>query len=103
MLLTVHHPSFTIVVGRLTCLRQRLVTRSAVVGGTVGEEPVDDQTTNREDEDEERPEQLVGGRTARLDNLDCAGRQRLADGAYSCDGPVMTQGYARTKDDNVKN
>lgn len=40
------------------------------MAGTVGEEPVDDDTADREEENEETPEELVGDRTARLNNLD---------------------------------
>jgi len=36
----------------------------------VGEEVVNDQTDNREEKDEERPEDLVTGWTGRLENFD---------------------------------
>ena len=51
-------------------LRQRLVPRTTVVGGAVGEEPVDDEAADGEDEDEQRPEQLVRRRAVRLEDLD---------------------------------
>jgi hypothetical protein len=47
-----------------------LVAAAGVVGCAVREEPVDDETDNGEDEDEETPEELVAGRAVRLENLD---------------------------------
>lgn len=47
------------------------VVTTAVVGGSVGEEPVDDQADDGEDEDKKTPEELVAGGTARLEDLNC--------------------------------
>lgn len=38
----------------------------------IGEEPIDDDTADREDEDEDRPQELVADRAARLKELDYA-------------------------------
>lgn len=49
-----------------------LVVAPAAVLSSVREEPVDDESTNGEDEDEQGPKELVADRTAGLDNLDCS-------------------------------
>lgn len=41
------------------------------MSSTVGEEPVDDQTTDWEEEDEETPEQLGDRWAVGLEDLDC--------------------------------
>jgi hypothetical protein len=48
------------------------------VGLAVREKPVDDHADNGEDEDDETPEELVGGRAVRLQDLDCGTRIELA-------------------------
>lgn len=50
------------------------VAASAVVCGTVGEEPVDDQAEDREEEDEQAPSKFVRDWSIRLENLDCKTR-----------------------------
>ena len=52
-------------------LRQRLVPAAVVVRGPVREKVVDDETADGEEEDEQRPEELLQGRAGRLDHLDC--------------------------------
>jgi hypothetical protein len=47
-------------------LRQGLVTRAALVVGAVREQIVDDHADNGEEEDDEAPDELLGGRAARL-------------------------------------
>lgn len=58
---------------RVTCLarlcRDGLV---GVVGLAVGEEVVDDHANDREEEDDECPEHLVGDGTVGLEDLDCS-------------------------------
>lgn len=43
-----------------------------VVSLAVAEEIVDDHAANREDENDERPDDLVGGGAVRLEDLDCS-------------------------------
>jgi hypothetical protein len=38
---------------------------------SVREQPVDDQSTDREEEDEQEPEELVDGRAVGFEDLDC--------------------------------
>ena len=60
-------------------LRQRLVPAAVVVRGPVREEVVDDETADGEDEDQKRPEELMGWGTAGLDDLGCTREQMLVD------------------------
>jgi hypothetical protein len=46
-----------------------LVVATAVVLGAVREEPVNDESDDREDEDEETPEKLVAGRAVGFDDF----------------------------------
>lgn len=52
-------------------LRDRVVARVSHVRLAVREEVVDDHSDNREEEDNETPENLVGDGTVRLKDLDC--------------------------------
>jgi hypothetical protein len=51
------------------------------VGCTVGEEIVDDHSDDGEEEDNQRPEDLLARAAVGLDNLDCAA---LAHGSKLC-------------------
>ena len=44
----------------------------------VGKEPVDDDTADREDEDKDRPQELVADGAGRLENLDCSGEVSIS-------------------------
>lgn len=51
--------------------RQSLIPPTIRVRRPVRKQVVDDQTADGEEEDEQRPEELVQGRARRLDHLDC--------------------------------
>ena len=54
-------------------LDNSLVAVSVVPLLAVGQEPVDDDATDREDEDKDRPQELVADGAGRLEDLDWAG------------------------------
>jgi hypothetical protein len=68
-------------------LRNSLVAVAIVPLLAVGKKPVDDDATDREDEDEDRPEELVADRAGRLQDLDCrfVSTLRLAVEIQECD------------------
>lgn len=55
-------------------LNNSLVAVSVVPLLTVGKEPVDDDTADREDEDEDRPQEFVADGAGRLEDFDCGGK-----------------------------
>lgn len=58
----------------LPCLLDNsLVAVSVVPLLAVGQEPVDDDATDGEDEDKDRPQELVTDGARRLEDLDCVG------------------------------
>lgn len=72
--LTLYHPLFCIPTASQLplprLLSNNLVSVSVVPLLAVGKEPVDDDSADREDEDENRPEELVADRAGRLEDLD---------------------------------
>ena len=79
------------------------VTTAAHVRSTVGEQPVDDDATNGEQEDQEGPKQLVRDRTIRLQDFDCKGIVISSD---TDEEHINREGIVRrrrTDHDDVKN
>lgn len=60
-------------------LRHRLIPGAPLVRLAVGEQPVDDDATDGEDEDEDGPQQLVRNGASRLEDFDCCGRRFVSE------------------------
>lgn len=78
-------------------LRQSLIPPTIRVRRPVRKQVVDDQTADGEEEDEQRPEELVQGRARRLDHLDCFVCQLLSFLREGEGGRVPNTIMSRTK------